>query len=188
LLEHFEEFGKYVAIAGFKGVKIADVEGFLETVKRHLAKNMEAQIFDAELVATWQHLYFAVLNALNAFKNGVNISKSLAVEMLLYASAQRQIRKAVEFLGVKPHTKAIALVIIGERADDVKATLQVLSKAVGGKRDDTALEISREKMQIIRKVFDISDMELEAVMKGNNTKQALIDLIIERMALLATEH
>jgi KEOPS complex subunit Cgi121 len=188
LLKHFEEFGRYVAFAGFKNVKIADVEGFLETVKKHLAKNMEAQFFDAELVATWQHLYFAVLNALNAFKSGINISKSLAVEMLLYASAQRQIRKAMELLGIKPHTKSIALVIIGEKADDVKATLQVLSKAVGGERDDTVLEISRGKMQIIRKVFDISDVELEAVMKGNNMKQALIDLIIERMALLATEH
>jgi tRNA threonylcarbamoyladenosine modification (KEOPS) complex Cgi121 subunit len=187
LLKHFEEFGKYVVFAGFKGVKIADVEGFLENVKRHLAKNVEAQFFDAGLVATWQHLYFAALNALNAFKNGINISKSLAVEMLLYASAQRQIRKAMKLLGITPNTEAIAVVVVGEKAEDVEAALQALSKVVGGQRDDTVLEISREKMQAIRRAFDVSDVELEAVMRGNNLRQALVNLIIERMALLATE-
>jgi len=187
LLKPLEEFGKYVAVAGFRNVKIADVEGFLEIVRKCLAKNVEVQFFDAELVATWQHLYFAALNALNAFKNGTNISKSLAVEILLYASAQRQIRKAVSLLGIKSNSKAIAVLVVGEGAMDVEAALKVISKIVGGLRDDAVLELSREKIEAVRRAFEISDAELEAVMKGNNLEQALIDLIIERGALLATE-
>ncbi|MGC8997847.1 MAG: KEOPS complex subunit Cgi121 [Candidatus Bathyarchaeia archaeon] len=187
MLKPLEEFGKYVAVAGFRNVKIADVEEFLETVRKRLAKNVEAQFFDAGLVATWQHLYFAALNALNAFKNGLNISKSLAVETLLYASAQRQIRKAMGLMGIKPNSEAIAILAVGEKASDVEAALEAMSKIVGGHRDDSVLELSREKINAIRKAFDISDVELEAVMRGNDLEQALVNLVIERVALLATE-
>ncbi|MBS7636526.1 hypothetical protein KEJ37_04195 [Candidatus Bathyarchaeota archaeon] len=187
MLKPVEEFGKYVAIAGFKNVKIADVEEFLENVRKCLAKNVEAQFFDARLVATWQHLYFAALNALNAFKNGVNISKSLAVEMLLYASAQRQIRKAMNLIGIKSDSKVIAAIIVGEREEDVEEALQAISRIVGGRRDDAVLKLSRKKIETIRKAFEISDLELEAVMKGKNLDQALINLVIERVALLAIE-
>ncbi|MEM2335968.1 MAG: KEOPS complex subunit Cgi121 [Candidatus Bathyarchaeia archaeon] len=187
LLRYLEEFGRHLAIAGFKNVKITNVEDFLETVRKSLTKNVEAQFFDAEFVATWQHLYFAALNALNAFKNGVNISKSLAVEVLLYASAQRQIRKAMSLLGVKPNCEAIAVLVVGERAEDMEAALQAISKIVGGRRDDAVLELSREKIEAIRKAFEISNVELEAVVRENDLEQALVNLVIERVALLATE-
>ena len=187
MLKPIEEFGKYVAVAGFCKVKIADVEGFLKTVRKRLAKNVEAQFFDAGLVATWQHLYFAALNALNAFKNGTNISKSLAVETMLYASAQRQIRKAMDLMGIKPNSEAIAVLVLGEKANDVEAALKTIAEIVDGQRDDTVLGLSQEKIQAIRKAFNISDAELEAVVKGNDLEQALINLVIERVALLATE-
>lgn len=187
MLKPLEEFGVYLAVAGFRDVKMADVEDFLESVRKCLAKNVEVQFFDAGLVATWQHLFFAALNALNAFKNGMNISKSLAVEMLLYASAQRQIRKALNLLGIKPNSEAIAVLVVGKKVDDVEAALQAISKIVGGKRDDTVLEFSQKKIEAIRKAFDISDKELEAVVKGNDLEQALVNLVIERVALLATE-
>ncbi|MEM3765480.1 MAG: KEOPS complex subunit Cgi121 [Candidatus Bathyarchaeia archaeon] len=187
MLKLLEEFGKYVAVASFRNVKVTSVEDFLETVRKCLAKNVEVQFFDAGLVATWQHLYFAALNALNAFQNGTNISRSLAVETLLYASAQRQIRKAMSLLGVKPHSEAVAVLILGERAEDVETALKAISKIVGGRHDDTVLELSRKKIEAIRKVFQISDVELEAVFKGNDLEQALVSLVIERVALLATE-
>ena len=187
MLKYMEEFGRHVAVAGFRNVKISDVEGFLKSVRKRLAKNVEAQFFDAGLVATWQHLYFAALNALNAFKNGINISKSLAVETMLYASAQRQIRKAMELMGIKPNSEAIAVLVLGEKASDVEAALKTIFEIVGGQRDDAVLELSREKIQAIRKAFDISDAELEAVVRGNDLEHALVNLVIERVALLATE-
>ncbi|MCS7125264.1 MAG: KEOPS complex subunit Cgi121, partial [Candidatus Bathyarchaeota archaeon] len=114
MLKFIQEFGKYVAIAGFRDVRIGDVEAFLEKVKKAVVGDCEIQFFDAELVASWQHLYFAALNAIKAFKNGENISKNLAVETLLYASAQRQIRKAVDSLGIKRNTCEIAVLVVGE--------------------------------------------------------------------------
>jgi tRNA threonylcarbamoyladenosine modification (KEOPS) complex Cgi121 subunit len=93
MLTQIAEFHKTVLISGFRGAKIGDARAFLDGVRCDLPLEVEVQVFDADIVASWQHLYFAALNALVAFKNGRNLSKSLAVETVLYASGQRQIKK-----------------------------------------------------------------------------------------------
>jgi len=187
LLKYIKEFEEYVEITGFKNVRIKDVEEFLNTIRKEKRPNVEIQFFDAEFVATWQHLYFAVLNALTAFKNKKNISKSLAMETLLYASAQRQIRKAMELLGIKPNIQKIALLIIGEKPEIVKTALSTVSTNIDAQNEEAVLELSEEKKKMIQKTFQISDLELKTTMKKNDLEKALINLVIERMALLATQ-
>lgn len=188
MLKQIEEFGKHVAIAGFRNVKIQDVEEFFKMMRKEKPSSVEIQFFDAKFVATWQHLYFAALNSLTAFKNGENISESLAMESLLYASAQRQIRKAMKLLGIKPNSFEIAVLIIGERPESVRSTLSLVSKQVKAKCDDTVLRLSKEKVASIQEIFVISDVELETVVKKDGLEKALTDLVIEQMALLATQH
>lgn len=187
MLKHVQEFGKYIAITGFKDVKIDDVDVFLEKARKVVGEDVEIQFFNAELVASWQHLFFAALNALKAFRNGENISKHLAVEMLLYASAQRQIRKATEVLGIKPGLKSIAVLIVGNQADQVAKSLEIIEGLLGRTHNDKVLELTPDKIANIRKAFGISDAEIEAIMNGKTLEQAIIDLVIERIALLATE-
>jgi tRNA threonylcarbamoyladenosine modification (KEOPS) complex Cgi121 subunit len=186
LLKHIEEFGKYIAITGFRNMKIKDTEEFLKKVRKKKGSNVETQFFDAKYVATWQHLYFAVLNALTAFKNKGNISKGLAMETMLYASTQRQIRKAMELLGIKSETSEIALLIIGENSETVKSALSMISASINVQHDDTVLELSEEKRAIVQRTFGISDLELKTVMRKDGLEEALTDLVIERMALLVT--
>lgn len=186
MLKRIEEFGKHVLIAGLKDVMIEDTEKFLKRFSRE-SLSVEIQFFDAHFVAGWQHIYFAVLNALTAFKNKRNISKSLAMETLLYASAQRQIKKALENLGIKPKTTEVALAIIDEKPETLKSTLNIVIRAAKAKRDDKVLALTKEKIEGIRKIFEVSDLELEAVMEKSNLKMALLDIVIERMALLATQ-
>jgi tRNA threonylcarbamoyladenosine modification (KEOPS) complex Cgi121 subunit len=188
LLEFIEEFHKQVGIAGFKDLKIEDVEAFLEIIKKEKPPDTEIQVFNADLIATWQHLYFAALNALTAFKNRRNLSKSLAMETMLYASAQHQIRKATETLGIKPNQTSIAVLAIGRKPVTVKTALSNISKQIKAKPDETVLEVTDEKMANIKKAFEISDEQLKTVMKQHKQKEALVDLVIEKMALLATEH
>lgn len=187
MLKHIEEFGKYAAITGFRNVKIKDTKEFLKKMHKEKPSNVETQFFDAKFVASWQHLYFAVLNALTAFKNKENISKSVTMETLLYASAQRQIRKAMELLGIKSETSEIALLIIGENSETVKSALPIISASVNVQHDDTVLELSKEKKRIIQKTFGISDLELKTVMKKDGLEEALTSLVIEQMALLVTQ-
>jgi KEOPS complex subunit Cgi121 len=187
LLKYIEENEKHVEISGYRNVKIEDFPEFLNTIHEEKQLDVEIQFFDAQLVATWQHLYFAVLNALTAFKNKENISKNLEMEIMLYASAQRQIQKAIELIGVKQHSRSIAVVIVGEKTESVKKASRTVSKYVNGERDDRVLELSKEKTKIIREAFEISLIEIKTVLKGNDFEQALTNLVIERMALLSTQ-
>ena len=70
----------------------------------------------------------------------------------------------------------------------MKSSLSLVSKHVKAERDDTVLGLLEEKMAGIQKIFGISDVELETVMKKGAFEKALTDLVIERMALLATQH
>jgi tRNA threonylcarbamoyladenosine modification (KEOPS) complex Cgi121 subunit len=109
------------------------------------------------------------------------------MEVMLYASAQRQIRKAIQLVGVKRDSANVAVVIIGENPDSVQAVLSAISRRVGAKPDELVLELTKEKTQKIREAFRISAEELEAVREGENADKALVKLVIERTALLSTQ-
>ncbi len=180
-------YNGYIAIAGFKNVKIKEVNGFLERVRRE-AREAHVQFFDAKLIAGQQHLYFAAVNALKAFEKKSNISSSLAIEALLYASAQRQIRKAVDTLGVKQDSSQVVVLIIAENKQGMDDCLKVVSRLIPGERNDAVLELTDEKIGGIKKLFGISDLEIEAKLRRKGLeREALADLVIEHVALLATQ-
>lgn len=180
-------YNGYIAIAGFKNVKIKEVNGFLERVRRE-AREAHVQFFDAKLIAGQQHLYFAAVNALKAFEKKSNISSSLAIEALLYASAQRQIRKAVDTLGVKQDSSQVVVLIIAENRQGIDDCLKIVSRLIPGERNDAVLELTDEKIGGIKKLFGISDLEIEAKLRRKGLeREALADLVIEHVALLATQ-
>jgi tRNA threonylcarbamoyladenosine modification (KEOPS) complex Cgi121 subunit len=187
LNQKLEDFDKCVAAMGFRNVKVNDINSFFNVIRKKL-KDANVQFFDARLIAGWKHLYFAALNALNAFKNKTNISNSVAVETLLYASAQRQINKAVELLGIKPESSQVAVLIIAETKQKTATILKTVSKLMSGKRDDSVIELTSEKVNGIKRLFGISNLELEAKLeKKGFEKEALLNLVIEHVALLATQ-
>ena len=185
MLKYIEETGKYVEITGFRNVGVEDAEVFVKAARKELPESVAVQFFDAGLVASWQHLYFAVLNALLAFKNGRNISKSVAIEAMLYASAQRQIRKAIDFIGVKCAVADVAVVVIGEDAESVEELVSAVSKRVGKEPDDAVLEISGKKAGRIREAFGVTEAELDTALEKKDA--ALVDLVVERVTLLSTQ-
>jgi tRNA threonylcarbamoyladenosine modification (KEOPS) complex Cgi121 subunit len=187
LLKYIGEAGKYVEITGFRNVGIKDAEEFVKAARRETPESVWVQFFDADLVATWQHLYFAVLNALLAFRNKRNISKTPAMETMLYASAQRQIRKALQLMGVKRASANVAVVISGDSADAVGALLSAVSERIGEEPDETVLDVSREKALGIREAFGVTEKEVETVMDRNDGERALVNLVIERVALLSAQ-
>jgi tRNA threonylcarbamoyladenosine modification (KEOPS) complex Cgi121 subunit len=187
MLKRIEEYGKYVEISGFRNATIADAPKFLSALHEDLPEDVEVQLLDADMVASWQHLYFAVLNALMAHKTKRSISKSLAVETALYASAQRQIKKAIAAVGVKPDCRNVAAIVIGENPDSARKGLYDIAQHLGVQPDEKVLELSDAKVQRIRSAFGISDTELEATTVKDDAEQTLVDLVIERVALLSTQ-
>jgi KEOPS complex subunit Cgi121 len=186
MLQYIKEYGKYVEITGYQGIVFKKAETFLKASRKQTKQNVDIQFFDAELIATQEHLYFAVLNALQAFENKTNFSKSPAMETMLYASAQRQIQKAIEHCGIKPKTKSMALIIIGDDPKQIENVLKAVTKSVGSEPNVIVLEMTKNKETKIKKNFEITEEELKILEKGNQ-KKAIANLVIERVALLATQ-
>ena len=182
-----EEYGKYAEITGYRNVKFEKAEAFLKANRKETPQNVDVQFFDAQLIATQEHLYFAALNALLAFHNKTNISKSLAMETMLFASAQRQIQKAIQRCGITPQTATMAVIVIGEDPTQLKTMLESISTCFGVEPDEQVLEMSNFKEHKIVETFQITDPELKTVMKNGNREEAVVNLVIERVALLATQ-
>ena len=187
MLYHLKEYGKYAEMTGYSNIKFAKAEKFLKVNRKETQENVDIQFFDASLIATQEHLYFAVLNALQAFHNKTNFSKSLAMETMLYASAQRQIQKAIQCCGIKPETTSMAVIIIGEAPTQLKNMLQAISIYIGVEPDEKVLEMSNFKEHKIIETYKITDQELKTVMENENREKAMVYLVIERVALLATQ-
>jgi len=185
MLQYMKEYGKYVDITGYQNIAFDKAEAFLKANRKQTRQNVDIQFFDAELIATQEHLYFAVLNALQTFKNKTNLSKSPAMETMLYTSAQRQIQKAIERCGIRPKTKNMALIIIGDDPKQIENALEAITKSVGTEPEMSVLEITKPKETKIKKAFEITDEELKILINGNQ-KKAIVNLVIERVALLAT--
>jgi tRNA threonylcarbamoyladenosine modification (KEOPS) complex Cgi121 subunit len=186
MLYNFKEYNKYAEITGYRNIKFADAEAFLKA-NRKQTQNLDLQFFDAELIATKEHLYFAVLNALVAFNEVTNVSKSLAMETMLYASAKRQIQRAIEQCGIKPQTTSLAMTIIGVKPDEINRVLKAVTACINSEPDEQVLEMSRVKEKKIKEAFQISDTEIKAVLKNQDYSSAVVNLVIERVALLATQ-
>jgi KEOPS complex subunit Cgi121 len=174
-----------LAILGFRDVKIENITEFLEQFRNDDIAPI--QFFNAKHIAGPQHLYFAAINAKNAFQKMTNISETLVIESLLYASGQRQIKKAVKMLGIQ-NTSDIAVLIMARSKIEKDNLIQYVIDRISGKRDDNILELTDKKIDVIKKIFQISDQELEATVKKKGLeKEALSDLVIEYMALLVTK-
>ncbi len=185
--QYMKEFGQYVEITGYRNVTFDKAEAFLKANRKQTHQNLNVQFFDAQLISTHEHLYFAVLNALQAFKSKTNYSKSPAMETMLYASAQCQIQKAIDRSGIKPQTTTMAVAIISDDPNKIKETLKAITECVDGKPDKAVLNLTKIKEAKIRKAFEITDQELKLVKNGSPNK-AITDLVIEQVALLATQY
>ena len=108
------------------------------------------------------------------------------METMLYASAQRQIQKAINRSGIKPQTQNMALIIIGDDPKQIETTLKEVTKSVGSEPDESVLDLTKNKEEKIKETFEITDEELK-VLENGYQKKAIINMVIERVALLSTQ-
>jgi tRNA threonylcarbamoyladenosine modification (KEOPS) complex Cgi121 subunit len=187
MLYFFEDFNFYVEITGFKNISFEQADAYLKANRKVKLQKVWVQFFNSTLIGTPEHLYFAVLNAFYAFKNHTNISKNLAMETMLYASSQHQIQKAIQLIGLKVDTSEMAVVIIGETVEQVKTVLNDLSIHLHAKLCDGVLDLTEKKVTLIKQVFNITPEMIDATAKNKKTDLTLVNLIIEKVALLAAK-
>ncbi|NYT01941.1 MAG: hypothetical protein GKC10_04195 [Methanosarcinales archaeon] len=122
---------------------------------------------DARLVVSDRHAAFAAKKALLALAEGRNVAKDPSLEILRYASGQRQIEKAL-LMGPSQATERMVLVVVGDLPGEASSLV-----------DEDGLGCTTWKKDLVMEAFGISDDEIEAV-----GLDRLPDLVIERVALV----
>jgi len=188
LIYEVSEFDKYLLITAIEHVKVGKVEEFLEELRRK-SPATEVQVLRPDRVAGAEHLFFASLNALNAFKQKTNLCKGLPMEILLFASAQRQIKNAIEELGLKDSPSRLALVAVSKDRGKLENLLEIVLSVTKGKENEGVLDAwSKTKIEVVKKVYSISERELAATTSAKTSiEKALKNSIIGRMAILPTQ-
>ena len=165
-----------IKIVGAKG-NMRDVDSFLKQIisftKKH---NFVIQVFNANLIYGKNHLISATEHAFRAMKQKTNTTNSLAMEILLYASGERQLKLAIPKMGIKKGNNNIAFVFTNSNISD-RIVNDVL-KQLDLERDDKVLEGDVNTL----KKFGISKKEIETLREDKYghlilEKVALVDII-----------
>ena len=143
-----------VEILGFTG-EIESIPKTLEQIDNIRNTCCDAgiiQLMNADAIAGKKHLEQGTIHAINAFKRGDNLAKDLGIEILIRTSAQRQISKAFDILGLREGKMNIAVVLI----DCPDYFIDELSDMFV--RNDAVLEADES---ILLNLYDIPEKELK---------------------------
>ncbi|MDR0911225.1 MAG: KEOPS complex subunit Cgi121 [Methanobrevibacter sp.] len=161
-----------VEIVGFKG-EITDIKKTLKEIDKiqdSCCDGCIIQLMNAKAIAGKKHLEHGIIHAINAFKRNENLAKDLSIEILLRTSAQRQISKAFDILGLKTGKMEIATVLI----NCPEYYIDELEKIF--KREDNVLNPDKNQL---KEIYPISNESLN----NYNIEDILIDktssLIVE---------
>lgn len=145
--------------------------------KEVIGKYKELQVVDSKYVFGKEHLEHALSQAEKAFSRGTNVSKEILIEVLVRASAQRQIKKAFEIYGVQ---ESKTIYVLGEELP--RALMEEYSCKVHASRIDEG------KYEDLKEKFAVAEEEIRAVAgPGFDERfEALRMIIKERISLLET--
>ena len=128
------------------------------------------QLLNADSIVSENHIIHGVNQAFLAFERGENLAKDISVEIVLRCSAQRQISKAFNILGLHEGDMNLCALLIN--CDDYSDELSSLFKF-----DDSVLVADEKKK---KKTYEISDAELE--------NMSMEEIIIDRISKLTVDY
>jgi tRNA threonylcarbamoyladenosine modification (KEOPS) complex Cgi121 subunit len=160
----------------------------------NLAKSLSSpvltvQLMNGQLITDETHLLSAAQNALNAQHGNYMHARSLDVEIIVYASAQRQISRALEDLGVFDGLERVAAVVIGTDRDTVNRTLNDLIKIIGNE-SKRPFEATKNRFERIMKHFQIDIEEVRTFTESEDDVElleALSRCVVSRVSLVAID-
>lgn len=140
------------------------------------------QMLDACSVAGEAHLMAAAILAKKSWEAGENVSRIPANEVLLYASSKRQIRDAIEFMGVREHSVGWVAVALCESESQVLCLMQDLLEM--GTEDDSLIDLDESKCPELERKFGISEEEVSCVLPLVGSRlRAVSSLVVERVSI-----
>jgi len=132
------------------------------------------QALDADKVVSERHIILAAEKAFAAISQGRNIAKDPGMEIMRYASGERQIEKALA-MGICDSTERMVL-ILASTGKSHWPEVSELSRLIA--LDGRGCSF---KAEAVKEAFNISAEEIEAV-----GEERMAELVIERVALVDT--
>lgn len=158
-----------IQILGFKAniVSVGDALDKIDSIKED---GEIIQLLNADSIVSKNHIMHGVNQAFLAFDRGENLAKDISVEIVLRCSAQRQISKAFDMMGLKEGEMNLCALLIN--SNDYSHELDSIFT-----RDDDVLAPDFDNL--IR-VYNISDVELQ--------NMSVEEIIIDRITKLTVDY
>lgn len=147
------------------------------------------QFLDSSTIVDETHLLSASQNAINAWNGKYAISRSLGLEIAIYASAQKQIGKALDSIGVKDGLERIALVVVSTSKQSLVTCINTLISQIGDEVVEP-FKISNERLAKLMKFYEISPKEIETLTSSKELdmlQDALSRCVRSRISLVGIE-
>jgi len=163
-----------IKIFGAEG-KISNVDSFLKKINDFSKeKNILIQLFDAEYIYNKNHIISSYEHAKRAFENKTNTCNSLEMEILLYASGERQLKIAIPKIGVKKGDASIIFIMIKTK-NNLDKIVDTYIDFLGLKRNDNLLKGDINTL----KKLGFKDREIKTVSKDKYS-----DLVLEKVSMV----
>ncbi|MDO9537897.1 MAG: KEOPS complex subunit Cgi121 [Thermoplasmata archaeon] len=154
-------------IFGIRGI-IQNLDDFLKKVTVLEKENkITIQLFRADRIFGQEHLVSATEKAVRTWDAGRAMSRTLGMEIMLYAAAERQTSEAIRKIGIHEGISEMAVVIVGQVPEN-------LLESLGVEQDDSVLEPKGKDPAI----FGITREEIET-----EGEARIPELVLEKIAL-----
>ncbi|WP_224425881.1 KEOPS complex subunit Cgi121 [Methanobrevibacter sp. TMH8] len=161
-----------IEIVGFKGNidSIPDILKKVDSIKSNCCDGCIIQLIDSKAIAGEKHLLHGIIHGILAFKRNENLAKDLGIEICVRISAQRQISKALEILGLKEGEMEIVAILINCPDYFINELSNIFN------RDDS---VFTPDSSILKNIYNISDEELDVMEIENILIDKTSELIVE---------
>jgi len=140
-------------------------------------ESLEIQLFDAHMIFGKPHLISAFEHAKRSIQRGENATHSLGMEILLYASGERQIKKAIKKMGIKQDRTSFVAIIIhpSEFNDEIDSFINKFL---------TDFHLEKNNSVILPDVAMLAEYGISQQAIFSVGKDQVFQLVLEKIALV----
>ncbi len=173
-----------IGISENKNSRGLDTDKLLEVAKSLSESVLAFQFLNSMMIVDEMHLLSGAQNAVNALKGDYMISRTLDVELVVYVSAQRQIGRALDIMGVTDELSSVGVVCIDEDEKKVRECLMGIAEKVG-EEISPMFSPTSEKISSLMQNFGITELEMKQFTDSDDLatrNQALSKCVVSRVS------
>jgi len=139
--------------------------------------NIIIQVFDADMIFGENHILSAFKHAIRSMQQDNAVTHSLSMELLLYVSGERQIKRAIKKMGIKEgkHDFVVVFIYPLKESKNITLTIDTFLNNFELKRNDSLIKPDKKKLI----EFGITKESIFSV-RSNQVFQ----LVLEKIALV----